>query len=105
MKKKSLKSFRLPTDGPSGEYQTLYNNYNSWTAMTDPSGPQFVLGGRTEPGSSPLYQGTLGFYWSSSAHTNATFAYILYLIGTNSTVVPARDDYKLFGFSLRCLAQ
>ena len=72
--------------------------------MTDTAGPQFILsGGRG--GTSPFDQGTLGRYWSSLAYADATFAYSLGLRGTNSTVYPANNSYKLYGFSLRCLAQ
>ena len=104
------KGWRLPTSGPSGEYQTLYNNYKTddpaetWAAMTDTTGPQFVLGGRAEPGSSPVQQGIYGRYWSSSASTN-TIVYSLSLRGTDSTIYPANGDYSMwFGLTLRCLA-
>ena len=100
----TLKSFRLPTGDPSGEYQTLYNNYNSWTAMTDTAGPHFVLGGRRD-GTSPSYQDTHGFYWSSSAYTSAIQAYLLYLRGADSLVNPAIHNNKRHGRTLRCLAQ
>ena len=73
--------------------------------MTDTAGPQFILGGRTEPGSSPLYQGMYGYYWSSSAYADATYAYYLYLDGDVSAVGSASNGYKRVGFSLRCLAQ
>ena len=72
--------------------------------MTNPSGPQFIPGG-VRGGTSPLYQGTDGYYWSSSAYTPATYAYNLYLYGPNPTVIPANNGYKRAGFTLRCLAQ
>ncbi len=72
--------------------------------MTNTTGPHFVLGGY-RGGTSPGYQGTYGYYWSSSAWTSATEAYRLLLLGPNSTVRPADSGYKHDGFTLRCLAQ
>ena len=97
------KGWRLPTGGPNGEFQVLYNNYNSWTAMQDSAGPYFVLSGYHE-GASSYDQGKLGYYWSSSAYTDATRAYGLQLNGTNSVVNPANYGRKYPGRSLRCLA-
>ena len=72
--------------------------------MTDTAGPQFILSGDRD-GTSPLLQGTHGYYFSSSAWTGATYAYLLYLYGPNSAVYPASRDVKRIGLSLRCLAQ
>ena len=72
--------------------------------MTNTAGPHFILSGYRN-GTSPYGQGTYGYYWSSSAYTSATNAYGLGLNGSNSTVNPAYNRDKRYGFSLRCLAQ
>ena len=72
--------------------------------MTDTAGPQFVISGR-RGGTSPIYQGTLGLYWSSSASTSATRAYSLYLYDLGSAVNPADNLDERYGYSLRCLGK
>ena len=93
------KGWRLPTGGSSGEFQTLYSNYNSSELMR--GGPAFVLSGDRN-GSSTRNQGSRGFYWSSSA-LDSNLAYYLYL---NSSIINSVDNYnKYFGFTVRCIAQ
>ena len=92
------KGWRLPTGGSSGEFQTLYNNYNSSALMQGV--PGFVLSGSVYNGS--VYdQGSNGCYWSSTVG-NANLAYSLYL--DNSNVYPANSRSKFGGFSVRCVA-
>lgn len=92
------KGWRLPTGGSSGEFQTLYNNYNSVALMMDV--PNFTLSGTVSNGSESG-QGSRGFFWSSTVG-NANYAYRLFLDSSN--VNPAYDYYKYYGFSVRCVA-
>ena len=92
------KGWRLPTGGSSGEFQTLYNNYNSVALMMNV--PNFTLSGYVYNGSVSS-QGSGGYLWSSTVN-NANFAYYLYL--NSSYVRPANVSDKLYGFSVRCMA-
>ena len=93
------KGWRLPTSGASGEFQTLYNNYNSSSSiMSAPA--KFSLSGATYNNS--YFEGE-GSYWSSTVSS----IYKAYYLGlTTSDVNPSRDDhgYMLNGFSVRCIA-
>ncbi len=93
------KGWRLPTGGDSGEFQTLYNNYNSSALMR--GDPAFVLPG-IRGGSTVLGEDYFGYYWSSTAN-NSDNAYDLYL--DNSNVSPAGNFIKYAGSSVRCVAQ
>ena len=89
------KGWRLPTNS---EFQTLYNNYSSSSAMQGT--PAFVLSGYRN-GSSTYNQGSYGFYWSSTAYSSAS-AYSLYLY--SSSVSPQDYNNKYYGFTVRCVA-
>ena len=93
------KGWRLPTSGASGEFQALYNNYNSSSSiMSAPA--KFSLSGATYNNS--YFEGE-GSYWSSTVSS----IYKAYYLGlTTSDVNPSRDDhgYMLNGFSVRCIA-
>lgn len=93
------KGWRLPTGGSSGEFQTLYNNYNSSALMQGI--PNLSLSGYVYYGSVGN-QGGYGFYWSSTV-SSASVAYYLYLLSSN--VYPANLNDKFHGFSVRCVAQ
>ena len=93
------KGWRLPTGENSGEFQTLYNNYNSLSALrSNPA--NFTLSGFVYS-SSRYYQGSLGYYWSSTVDSS-NYAYDLYL--NTSGVNPANGSNKGDGFSVRCIA-
>ncbi len=92
------KGWRLPTGGSSGEFQTLYNNYNSSALMQGV--PNFTLSGGVNFGSVDA-QGSVGRFWSSTVY-NANGAYLLRL--SSSNVYPANSNDKSFGFSVRCMA-
>ena len=94
------KNWRLPTGGSGGEFQTLYNNYNSSSAMRS-TPVNFTLAGYVYY-SSTDYQGSSGYYWSSTVY-NASRAYLLRL--NSSNVAPANLDNKDRGFSVRCVAR
>ena len=97
------KGWRLPTSGPSGEFQTLYDNYNSYDAMTNTTGPHKVLAGFRDS-NDINYQGTNGYYWSKSAYVTTAAAYNLRLGSTDSTVNPVDGNSKRRGLTLRCIA-
>ena len=97
------KGWRLPTGSSSGEFQTLYNNYNSYDLMTNSSGPAFVLSGYRYGGGTGD-QGRWGHYWSSTA-VGADGAYRLRLGLSSSSVNPAGAYGRYNGFPVRCIAQ
>ena len=94
------KGWRLPTGGDSGEFKTLYNNYNSSSVLR--SNPvNFTLSGLAYH-SSRRNQGSLGRYWSSTIYSGYD-AYYLHLntSNVNSANLISRD----LGFSVRCIAE
>ena len=94
------KGWRLPTGGSSDEFQALYNNYNSLSALR--SNPvNFALSGNVRS-SSRYDQGLNGRYWSSTVNSG-DYAYNLYL--STPGVYPANDNSKYIGFSVRCIAR
>ena len=95
------KGWRLPTGRDSNsEFQTLYNNYNSSSALR--SNPvNLILSGRAYS-SSRDGQGFSGYYWSSKVGSS-TNAYYLRL--NASSVYPAQNSNKYLGFSVRCIAR
>ncbi|MBO7699220.1 fibrobacter succinogenes major paralogous domain-containing protein [Candidatus Saccharibacteria bacterium] len=94
------RGWKLPTGSSSGEFQALYDEYSSSSAMLG-SPVNFVLSGR-RGGSSTLYQGSYGYYWSSTAY-NSDSAYRLYL--NSSDVSPADGSNKYYGLTVRCVAR
>ena len=101
------KGWRLPKGGDSGEFQTLYNNYRGTsgtetsTNMRNTSGPNLKLSG-IRISSTMYYVGELGYYWSSTGYlSDNSHAYILYL--SSSAVTPAPNEYKQYGFTIRCI--
>ena len=94
------KGWRLPTGGTSGEFQTLYNNYNDSSKMQDTDGPAFVLSG-LRSGSNTSSQGSYGSYWSSTAG-GSNYTSSLYV---DRLTVGLLDHYKYGGRSVRCVAQ
>ena len=94
------KGWRLPTGGGGGEFQALYNNYNSSSVIR--SNPvNLVLSGYVSS-SSRYSQGSDGYYWSSTVYSSS-YAYTLYL--NSSNVDPADSRTKYVGFSVRCIAR
>ena len=95
------KGWRLPTSGnSSSEFQTLYNNYNSSSALR--SNPvNLTLSGYVYS-SSRVYQGSDGYYWSSTVYSDNR-AYGLYL--NTSDVHPINVNNRYGGFSVRCIAR
>ena len=54
-------------------------------------------------GGSLLYNGTDGYYWSSTAYSSSTYAYYFYY--RTSYTYPQHNSYKYYGFNVRCVAQ
>ena len=94
------KGWRLPTGGNSGEFQTLYNNYPSSSALrSDPV--NLILSGFMRS-SSRYHQGSRGYYWSSTVYSsNGAYGLIL----SASSIVPLNNGDKYVGFSVRCIAE
>ena len=91
----------MPTGGDNGEFKTLYNNYNSSSALI--SNPVNLIFSGYVSSSSRDGQGSGGFYWSSTVYSSSSAAYVLYLGGAN--VYPAGIDSKYYGISVRCIAE
>ena len=94
------KGWRLPTSGNGSEFQTLYNNYNSSSALR--SNPVNLTLSGYVVSSSRNDQGSNGSYWSSTVFSGDN-AYVLYLGGAN--VYPANSNSKYYGVSVRCIAE
>ena len=96
------KGWRLPTGGNSGEFQALYNNYNSPSALI--SGPaKMELGGAVDMDKSIYFQGTIGNYWTSTAANNNISAFMLALSETNVQLY--YELGKDHGYQIRCVAE
>ena len=96
------KGWRLPTSGSSNsEFQTLYDNYNSSSALR--SNPvNLTLAGNVNDDSRFL-QGLYGYYWSSTVDSG-NYAYYLNLT-TSDASYPTRIGDKHYGYSVRCIAE
>ena len=93
------KGWRLPTGGSGGEFQTLYNNYNSSSILR--SNPVHLTLAGDVRSSSRYGQGSSGYYWSSTVES-INYAYYLRL--NISYVAPTDDNGKGYGYSVRCIA-
>ena len=92
------KGWRMPTGGSSGEYKALYTAYSSGStsfrnALSTPLSGNFYSG-------SANYQGTLGYFWSST-YSDANYMYILSV--DSSSVSPSNVNSRYNGRSVRCL--
>ena len=97
--------WRLPTSDSSGEFQNLYNNYYTTSAlMRTPvaqGGMALATAGSFRNGS-PGDQGDTGYYWSLT-WSNDTEMYGLTI--NNSTVLPSRSMARNAGLSIRCVVK
>ena len=103
------KGWHLPSNN---EHEVLYNAYDPsiyggtsyyYNMVTDPSGPTLVLAGRHH-GSSTDYKDYRGFYWSSGWYGSI---YATYMIAnkTDDYIGPIFGSARIYGQSVRCLAQ
>ena len=93
------RGWRLPTIGSGGEFQTLYNNYPSSSALR--SNPVNLTFSGNVGSSSRHAQGSGGYYWSSTVYSS-DWAYYLSL--DVSYAKPA-NTIKGLGLSVRCIAR
>ena len=95
------KGWKLPTGGNSNnEFQTLYDNYNSFFALK--SNPvNFTLSGYVTY-NSRSDQGLYGYYWSSTVYSSGN-AEGLVLFDSRVDVGGANGKY--FGSPVRCIAR
>ena len=94
------KGWRLPTGGNNGEFEVLYDNYYSSSALR--SNPiNLTLSGNVAI-SSRGGQGSYGEYWSSTVYSSGG-AYDLSLNASNAGFASYYD--KTNGFSVRCIAR
>ena len=93
------RGWRLPTGGTNGEYQALYNKYNSSVLMQ--GDPGFALSGYVFDGST-VNLNDYGYAWSSTI-INASSAYLLRL--SSSDVTPTHANNKYYGLHIRCVVE
>ena len=79
------------------------STHTIYQLLTDSTGPNLVLSGLRNS-TSMRHLGTIGYYWSSTAHSSATYAYVLYLNSSGAVSPSLYDYYRYYGFALRCLA-
>ena len=103
------KGWQLPTsnNSNSGSFQALTDAYSisgnvtgSTTLVSTPL--YFVRSGVVHSGSLRL-AGNTGYYWSSTAYSSTSYAYILYFYSGH--VAPSYNYTRYFGQSVRCLAR
>ena len=94
-------NWRMPTGGNTGEYYSLAQKYGSDASNTNSL--QYNLSTPLSGnyyGSSAYYQGSLGYWWSST-YGSSNNMYDLYVYPTN--VSPCHSYYRNYGRSMRCL--
>ena len=98
-------TINLTANPPTGEFQNLYNYYNTTQTATDVASLQYnlslPLSGYFYSGSANL-QGSYGSWWSSTRNNNN---YMYYLSVYASNIYPANNYLRYSGYSLRCIAQ
>ena len=93
--------WRLPTGSSSGEFQALYNQYNSDILMSAPiteNGAAFARTGLFI--GAPASQGAGGYYWSSTRNID-TYMYYLYFDGLGVTTTSSYGRSR--GIAIRCV--
>ena len=99
------KGFTLPTSSDYSSLTTTYNITNNSTGSTKlrQSPLAFVYAGYYDYRSGSLGNvGSYGDYWSRTALSGSS-AYDLFFL--SSGVFPQYDDYRGFGFALRCVGR
>ena len=96
------KGWRLPTSGNNGEFQYLYNNYNSSSAIRS-SPLNFQFSGYVND-NSQYHAGSLGYVWSSTVYGNDLYAYSL-RFSTTDVDTKYHFSNKHSGFAVRCIAE
>ena len=99
------KGWKLPS---TTEFQTLYNNYPSYAAMTNTGGPQFYPYGIYWGGGTWTGLNERGLYWSSQAYGADDHAFFLDIErngGSSPTVTPVSRWYRGINISIKCVAR
>ncbi|MBQ3352410.1 hypothetical protein IJG91_02000, partial [Candidatus Saccharibacteria bacterium] len=78
------------------------NNSQNHVSELESSPLNFARSGRYGGGSLD-YNGTDGRYWSSTAYSSSTGAYVFDY--STSYTYPQDGSYKYYGFNVRCVAQ
>ncbi|MBR2725926.1 hypothetical protein IKE87_01510, partial [Candidatus Saccharibacteria bacterium] len=94
------KGWRVPSAGPGGEYQVIYDAYgknytNFRTALHLPLSGTYY--------SAEVYTQGSGGYWWSSTFNNGNSMYHLYSL--TSGINPQAASHRDYGFSVRCVAK
>jgi|GEM_PF-1037664 len=95
--------WRLPTSDANGEFQNLYNAYNTYAQMRASiadGGAAFTLSGHFET-TVPEYQGGNYAHWWGSNVYDYNDRYQLWVGG--SSVFPTNHNRRTYGFSIRCI--
>lgn len=96
--------WRMPTGGPSGEFQTIYSYYNSVSSLRSPitsGGFAFTLSGYFS-NSGPAYQGGSGSLWSQTRGDNID---TLNFDVNGSSVYTYVNVQRQSGESVRCVVK
>lgn len=96
------KGWRLPTSNSSsnGDFIALTNGL---TSNTITQAPYYFLPVGDISSGAIYYAGSNGCYWSSTAHPDSSYAYVL---GFYSNYVnPSNHGYRSRGYSVRCVAR
>jgi uncharacterized protein (TIGR02145 family) len=95
--------WRLPTGGASGEFQAMYTAIGGTQASLVGSSSTWrgVYSGSFDPGFGLYYQGSYGYYWSSTASSSA----LSYSLAFNTSSVNPRNagTSKYYGSAVRCV--
>ena len=99
------KGWKLPTTiSSTSDFKTLYINYNSPSALRS-SPVDLTLSGEVTY-SSHHYQGSDGYYWSSTVYSDErAYAMCLYKSGSSFGVNPTNPLFRSYGLPVRCLAR
>ena len=101
------KGWKLPKNGDYGVLNKLYNQNHTGSGLTNGdygllSAPLYFVRAGYVDGGSLYIPGYGGRYWSGTLGSSA-YAYYLYF--DSSSVDPAYNDSRYYGFSLRCVAR
>ncbi|MFA6704222.1 MAG: fimbrillin family protein, partial [Bacteroidales bacterium] len=90
----------LGSDGTATSSVGTWGNYGvTWTAITagywPAAGYRYCINGAL------YYAGLNGFYWSASPYSNHGY----FLNFSSSSVYPSNNNYRAYGFSVRCVKE
>ena len=94
----------LPTGDSSGEFKTLYNQYNTSAKLRQSitnSGPAFALTGYFS-NDVPKMQESSGSYWSSTRADDTDMGVMSIW---SSTILSGNSNYRNNGNPIRCIAK